>query len=701
MPLLPMYAAEFVSPPSLSDVEGTRDLRSPSPPRYSIVIPVKDGWQLTQRAIVSIADRTDLARLPYEIIIADDGSTDQTQRCEVQFPGIRRVVNESGMHGFGPNVNFAAQHADGEVLVLLNNDTEVQEGWLDAIDKTFQESPRVGVVGARLIFPDGRLQEAGCAVFPDGSTRNEGRNCHPEESQFLTSRACDYVSGACLAIRSHLWQELEGFDDLFAPAYYEDVDLCFQVWRKGYSVIYQPDCVVMHIDGGSMKATRVSLAQANLKKFEEKWSSTLELIKSSRPRRTKTFMYSGTIRRLWRSLPLSNKMRSKIVSFVISPPKRTIKRLENRSKPEPGRATVASYLQSAVGIGEAARLDLHALREINYAPAALDLSPAFNMYDLPDWGFGNTILTPGGPLILTSNPLDVPRALGFIGEPALRQRYMIARWAWELPKPPSHCQDVYRFFDELWVCSEYCAQAFREDSPLPVHAVPIPVRKPPTCGKSRRDFGLSDEEVIFLAMADMRSSFDRKNLPGAVKAFVQACGDRPNTRLIIKTHHVDEAPANMERLRKEIGNAENIQIMDTVLSRPEVGDLIRSVDVFLSPHRAEGFGLVMAESMLLGKPVVATNYSGNTDFMTSESAALVDYQLVPVRDRSGIYNYPDQLWAEPDLDQFAQRIDHLAASESARNELAVAAKAHAERHFTVENFAASLSESFRELAIKY
>ncbi|GAA4427862.1 glycosyltransferase [Bremerella cremea] len=685
----------------LSSIDDCRPLPTSQQPRYSIVIPVYNGWSLTQRALVSIADRTDAKRTPYEVIIADDHSKDATLDCETQFPGVRRVVNTSARSGFLHNCNFAAQEARGEIILLLNNDTEVQPGWLDAIDQTLEQSERIGIVGARLVYPDGRLQEAGCTVFPTAITRREGIDGDADDPQYLEQRCCDYVSGACLAIRTKLWQEIGGFDERYSPAYYEDVDLCFEAWQRDFEVVYQPDCLVLHVDGGSMASTRTQLAMNSRNKFRSKWQAVLELIKTSRPKNTTPFMYSGFVRKVWRALPLSGTMRSRIVSMVISPPKRKLAKLSRDGEPAPGRVTVAGYLQSALGIGEAARLELQALQELRFGPARLDVSPAFNMADLQGWGFGNTILTEGGPLLIRTNPLDLPRTLGFIGQPALKRRYLAGGWAWELSKPPAYCREMYSLLDELWVPSRFCADAFQPESPIPVHVVPHPVRVPPTSGKTRQAFGLPEDQVIFLAMADMRSSFARKNLTGAVEAFVEACGNRADTMLIIKTHHTQQSPENLARLEAAIGNAANVRVIDQLLSRGEVGDLLRVSDVVLSPHRSEGFGLVLAEGMLLGKPVIATNYSGNVDFMPPDTAALVDYELVPVHDPSQVYDFPDQVWAEPDKQQLSQHIADLAENTSQRQKLGESAQTHAASFFAPQRFYEQLPARFRELMVRF
>src|SRR5690606_33255516 len=187
----------------------------------------------------------------------------------------RRAANG----GFIAACNEGAALARGDVLVLLNNDTVPQPGWLDALLGTFDAHPGTGLVGAQLLYPDGRLQEAGGVVFADGSAWNLGRFGDPADPRYASVREADYVSGAAIAIPRALFLSLGGFDARYAPAYYEDTDLAFAVRAAGLRVLYQPAAKVVHDEGatsGTDLSTGPKAAQArNQAVFRERWAAAL------------------------------------------------------------------------------------------------------------------------------------------------------------------------------------------------------------------------------------------------------------------------------------------------------------------------------------------------------------------------------------------------------------------------------------------
>jgi GT2 family glycosyltransferase/SAM-dependent methyltransferase len=249
---------------------------SPSTPLVSIIIPVYNQLDFTLRCLKSIQDNPSKASA--EVIVLDDASTDETSKVVAQIPGVRYVPNEHNL-GFLRSCNRAALEARGEYLVFLNNDTEVQKDWLDHMLATFERSGPVGLVGAKLIYPDGRLQEAGGMIWRDASGLNFGRNDDPGKPEYNYVREADYCSGACIIIRASLFNQLGGFDELFAPAYYEDTDLAFKVRDSGYKVVYQPAAQIIHFEGGTcgtdLESGIKSYQRVNAKKFAEKWAKTL------------------------------------------------------------------------------------------------------------------------------------------------------------------------------------------------------------------------------------------------------------------------------------------------------------------------------------------------------------------------------------------------------------------------------------------
>jgi GT2 family glycosyltransferase/glycosyltransferase involved in cell wall biosynthesis len=217
-------------------------------PTASIIIPVHNQIDQTLNCLLSLASSQD--QTDYEVIIMDDASTDKTPEFLRNIKGIRYIRNTTNI-GFLRSCNEAAQKAKGEYLVFLNNDTRVHRHWLDNLLATFSLAPNTGLVGSKLIFPNGKLQEAGGIIWADGSARNYGRNDDPHNYKYNYVREADYVSGASIMLPRVLWERLGGFDKQYQPAYYEDVDLAFKVRRAGYKVVYQPFSQLTHYEGAS------------------------------------------------------------------------------------------------------------------------------------------------------------------------------------------------------------------------------------------------------------------------------------------------------------------------------------------------------------------------------------------------------------------------------------------------------------------
>jgi len=245
-------------------------------PEVSIIIPVFNQFHFTHHCLAALA--ADRSQYHFEVIVVDDGSSDGTPNRLAGYEGVRLIVNQDNL-GFVGSTNRAAAAACGNYLVFLNNDTQVQPGWLDALIGTFKTFRDAGLAGSRLIYPHGRLQEAGGIVFADGSAWNYGHLDDPYKPEYGYVREPDYVSGAALALRRDLFEKLEGFDVCFAPAYYEDVDLAFRVRAAGYRVYYQPLSRVAHFEGVSAGIDESSgmkrFQSINQRKFFDRWREEL------------------------------------------------------------------------------------------------------------------------------------------------------------------------------------------------------------------------------------------------------------------------------------------------------------------------------------------------------------------------------------------------------------------------------------------
>jgi GT2 family glycosyltransferase/SAM-dependent methyltransferase len=250
------------------------EFETPTEPEVSIIIPVYDGSDLTFQCLKSLITHT--SDVKYEVLVVDDSSRDATQQMLSQIKGLRVFRNEEN-RGFILSCNRGAEEARGKYLLFLNNDTTVTPHWLKELRDTLESEPRAGAVGAKLIYHDRRLQEAGSILWRDGSALGYGRGDDPGKPEYLYLREVDYCSAACMLVRRGLFQELGGFDVRYVPAYYEDADLCMGLREKGYKVLFQPRAIVHHHEYSSSSPDRSkNLMEANQLRFAEKWRARLQ-----------------------------------------------------------------------------------------------------------------------------------------------------------------------------------------------------------------------------------------------------------------------------------------------------------------------------------------------------------------------------------------------------------------------------------------
>jgi O-antigen biosynthesis protein len=273
----PLNAGQRVAP--AEPPEPTRPIEFPVHEQVesSIVIPVFNQFRFTQACLASLQEHQGPER--FEIIVVDDCSTDGTAETVPRITGVVYLRNEAN-YGFIASCNRGAEKARGKYLIFLNNDTLVRQGWLTALLDTFAQESEAGIVGSKLIYPDGRLQEAGGIIWRDASGWNYGRLNDPEKPEYSYLREVDYCSAAALMIPKALFHSVGGFDSRYAPAYYEDTDLAFKVRQAGYKVLYQPLSEVIHYEGatcGTDLATGTKKHQEiNRSTFAETWAADLK-----------------------------------------------------------------------------------------------------------------------------------------------------------------------------------------------------------------------------------------------------------------------------------------------------------------------------------------------------------------------------------------------------------------------------------------
>lgn len=373
------------------------------------------------------------------------------------------------------------------------------------------------------------------------------------------------------------------------------------------------------------------------------------------------------LHRLWRAFPARERRALLARGTALLAPKPAASPLT----PE-GGVIVAGELSRASGLGEVARLMLAAARQAGVACWPLDTGTAVRG--------GRAVLAgdvpPAAPLLIHVNAPFLPLALLRLPRSLLGRRRVIGYWAWELPAVPSDWQVGVPFVHEAWVLSRFTAGAVEPLLPGRVAVVPPPLAAAPPAPSAlgRADFGLPDEAVVVLVSFNLASSFERKNPLGAIAAFRAAFGDRPDRLLVLKIGNPADWPDDFTALERAIRGASNVRLETRTFPAADSYALTAAADIVLSLHRSEGFGLVPAEAMLLGKPVIATGWSGNMDFMTNEDSVLVGFRLVPAVDPRAVFEAPDAVWAEPDLDEAAAALRRLAGDPAERARLGARAR---------------------------
>jgi len=317
---------------------------------------------------------------------------------------------------------------------------------------------------------------------------------------------------------------------------------------------------------------------------------------------------------------------------------------------------IAGYINGEFGIGEGVRANIRSAESANipFTINNFTLSP----HRKQDTTYQN--FSPDNPHpvnLIQVNADEVATFIKHTGSSYFENKYNIGFWAWELPAFPPKWQPAFNHFHEIWTYSNYCTEAISAVSPIPVIKI-MPSIVLPAPSLNREALNLPKHKFIFLFVFDFSSRIERKNTLATIQAFKQAFGEDNRLLLIIKSSNSNKNLEQQKLLKSAIGNCSNIKHLDGYLSKNKLNGLLYNCDCYVSLHRCEGFGLTMAEAMFYGKPVIATGYSSNTEFMNVGNSYLVKYKLIPIEKDCGPYK-KGNVWAEADVEHAADLMQHV------------------------------------------
>lgn len=365
----------------------------------------------------------------------------------------------------------------------------------------------------------------------------------------------------------------------------------------------------------------------------------------------------------------------------------------------PGGINLIGYLAAELGLGEAARSLARACVAVDIPFSAVDVG--FQSQNLQR---DTTVLTQAVPDrfaidLLYVNADQTAATAHYLAARRLQSsRYRIGYWHWEQPQLPASALAAFAHVDEVWVPSTFVHDAVAPYAPVPVVKIPHAIAFSPNADAARSQFGLPVDKLLALVMYDFHSYQYRKNPQAALAAFRQAAARRTDVALVIKTINGQHHAEAREALQASVSDLPNVIFIDAFFTRQQTWDLQACCDILLSLHRAEGFGLAPAEMMYLAKPVIATGWSANTDFMTADNSFPVRYQLQALQQAVGVYP-AGQLWAEADIDHAAWCLTRLLNDPALRQQVGARAAADIRRQLSPQAVGALVSQRLSVLRL--
>ena len=384
----------------------------------------------------------------------------------------------------------------------------------------------------------------------------------------------------------------------------------------------------------------------------------------------------------------------------VAPPKRVeVVRTPSVYDGRPRQLSVLGCFRSESGLGQAARASLAALRYLDRDFSYVDTSEMYPSRNAVDPGLSQRPFGAFGDVNLLHSNADELLTLGYqVFRHRLAGRFNAAMWFWETADLPKRSRPAFDCVDELWVASEYLADVFGQYAKVPVKVIGLAADLPDPREVARSEFGLRDDEFVFLFVYDALSAHGRKNPEKALEAYVKAFDSigYSGVRFVLKVSNLNKFPASQARIRDLASRTDSITVIDEYFPRDRVMDLMSVADVDVSLHAAEGFGLTLLEAMALGTPVICTAYSGNMDFSSPENSWLVDFTMMKTEEPTGPYP-TGSIWASPNLDSVIDLMRHVREHPEEVERKRVNARRDALEAASLERYAARLDQQLRRV----
>lgn len=648
-------------------------------PRVSIIIPTTGNMQFLKPCLDTLAgsDYPDI-----EVVILDNSRGSHPEGIQYANDQGAVVIECNEAFNWSRLNNIGAEKSSGDLLLFLNDDIEVTApDWLDdLVAQALRED--VGTVGCLLLYPNGTIQHGGVfLVDHGGGARHLFHKQLPDSGIYQRLDDCvrevSANTGACLMITRDKFDRLGRFDESLAVVG-NDIDLCLRSLEAGYRNIWTPHSQLIHHESVSRQSKPIGKDEQSM------WKRWGHRFKSGDPYYNPNLSQQREDCALRDDrLPATSRRPANVVS------RQTEKSLPAESAPNTNDAVsgvnLIAYIRASMGVGEAARGNASALQAagipfsiINYEkgnPARMD-----NLR----WQHKESDEAQHAINLLHINADHSPAVMKDLGRATFKNRYNIGFWAWEMPKFPDRWLNSFDQLNEIWVPSRYVYEAVAEKSPIPVITIPhiIDVDMVSAQTYDRTSFGIPENSFVFLSMFDTHSIAQRKNPFGSIIAFQRAFSANDTAaHLVIKINNADDAAS--KSLHDMITGWSNIQILDRHLDRAGIDSLINCCDCYVSLHHAEGFGLAPAEAMAMGKVALLTNWSGNTEYMTSDNCIPIRYSLKTLGKDYGPYE-SHQYWAVPDLDHAASEMAAIANDSVRADRLGESGRKTIDEHFSAD-----------------